>query len=122
MDDVIRFDRIALASRGRSDEFETFVRDTLFPVMMSAYGGHLTRKTIASLVGQILLKEGASGSEYVWVSAWSGPLEAVMEKNFSGVFMGENEDAAAALRKLEEFGRREKPRVHQHLAGSLNLS
>lgn len=122
MDDVIRFDAITLASRDRADEFETFVKGTLFPVMMSAYGGHLTRKTLASLVGQVLLKEGAGERGYAWVSAWSGPLEAVKDKNFRGVFMGENEDAEAALCKLDEFGHRERPRLYQHLAGTLSLS
>jgi hypothetical protein len=74
MDDVIRFDAITLASRDRADEFETFVKGTLFPVMMSAYGGHLTRKTLASLVGQVLLKEGAGekrvcmGVRLVWAT------------------------------------------------------
>ena len=122
MNEIIRFDGITIASPARADEFETFVKGTLFPVMMSAYGGHLTRKTIASLANQVLLKGGADGRGYMWVSAWSGPLDAVKDKNFRGVFMGENEDAAAALQKLEEFGHREGPRLYQHLAGTLNLS
>jgi hypothetical protein len=70
--------------------------------MKSAYG-HLTRKTIAALEEQTLLREGSGGSRYVWISTWSGPLEAVADRDFRGVFMGENADVEAALGKLESF-------------------
>src|SRR5262249_37223956 len=120
MSAIIRFDRISLYSSDRSDQFDSFVRERLFPTMTSAYS-HLTRKTIASLGDQALLREGPDGAGYVWTSVWSGPLNAVKDKDFEGVFMGEKEDVEAVLRELERFGCREEPQVYQCLAGSLNL-
>jgi len=124
MSAIIRFDRISLYSSDRSDQFESFVRERLFPTMTSAYR-QLTRKTIASLGDQALLREGpdgaGDGAGYVWTSAWLGLPNAVKDKDFEGVFMGEKEDVKAVLRELEGFGRREEPQVYQCLAGSLNL-
>jgi hypothetical protein len=114
MGDTVRFDTVTLASNNLSDQFAAFVQDTLFPVMKAAYG-HLTRKTIAALEEQALLREGSEGIQYVWISSWSGPLEAVSDRDFRKVFMGENEDVKAALGTLESFGRREEPRVYQKL-------
>ena len=43
---------------------------------------------------------------------WSGPVEAVQDPLFTGVFMGERDDTLAMLRKLASFGERMSPRIY----------
>src|SRR4051812_41224700 len=102
MDQVVRLETIKLRSADQSEEFESFARHDLFPTLQSAYGG-FTRVTIASLVSQVLLKRCGHAGEYVWLSLWSGPAQAVEESDLTGASMTFHKDALARLQKLEEF-------------------
>jgi hypothetical protein len=112
---VLRHDQIQLIPAASAQEFEKFVVGKLFPVFKQAFGGPPTRKTVASLGDQILLKDQLQEGAYVLATTWSGPLEAIADPSFGRVTMEEHEDAIAALQKLDSFGTRGHPRVYEEV-------
>jgi len=74
MDTWLRNDAIELKPEIDRADFERFMLKELFPVFKHSFG-NLTRKTIAVLEEQHLLKEQQNQGKYIWVARWSGPLE-----------------------------------------------
>jgi len=108
---MLRHDRINLIPEANAQEFESFVVGELFPGFKHAFGGPVTRKTVASLGDQVLLKDQLHERAYVLATTWSGPVEAIADRSFSGVTMAEHEGATATLQKVDSFGTRSHPTV-----------
>jgi len=112
---MLRHDHIKLIPEANAEEFEKFVVGELFHAFMEAFGGPLTRKTVASLSNQVLLKDQRRERGYVLATTWSGPLEAIADRSFNRVSMAEHEGATAALQKLDSFGTRGDPNVYEQV-------
>ena len=119
---ILRLDAIELHATEQLGAFEDFVRNELVPTFRAAYGGPPTRKSIAGLEGLALLTNGSAGGGYILVSTWGGRLDDVADKDFNRATMETHDDARAALRKLDGFGRRGKPQVYELVVGSLTVS
>src|SRR6266571_3147939 len=116
MASLLRFDAVKLNTTARPDGFEAFVTNELFPAFKAAFGGALTRKTIASLNGLVLLTNRSGADTYTLVSAWEGRSEDVADRNFESATMAVHGEATAALRKRDTFGRRGDPQVSETAA------
>jgi hypothetical protein len=75
----------------------------------------VTGKTVASLGDQVLLKDQLHERGYVLATTWSGTLEAIADRSFSGVTIAEHDGATAALQKLDSFGTRSHPTVYEEV-------
>jgi len=110
---MLRHDRINLIPEANAQEFEKFVVGERFPTFKQAFGGPVTRKAIASLGDQVLLKDQLHERAYVLAATWGGPVEAIADRSPSGVTMAEHEGATAALQKVDSFGTRSHPTVYE---------
>src|SRR5262245_13108920 len=105
MANVLRLDAIELHTAEQSGAFEDFVRNELVPTFRAAYGGRPTRFTIAGLEELALFTNGSAGGGYLLASVWGGRLEDIADKDFNRATMEPHDEARAALRKLDGFGR-----------------
>jgi hypothetical protein len=123
MGNLLRLDTVNLAPSASPNEFEAFVGDELFPAFKAAFSGPPSRKTIASLDGLVLVKRCSQDTRtYTLASAWEGRLEDVADRDFDRATMTPHDEATAALRKLENFGRRDEPQIYEMVVGSVTFS
>ena len=105
---VFRHDAITLHQEVSEEPFERFMREELAPYFNKAYA-RSTRKTLALLIEQFLLKDTEDRLNYLWVTVWeAGDFPEAVGGFFAGARMesDELEETVAMLKRLETFGKR----------------
>jgi hypothetical protein len=110
--ELLRHDAIQLYPGVKEEDFEEFMIKDLMPLFKRAYGGPATRKSVALLSRQSLLKEQRCEGVYVWAMAWEGRVEDVQDPLFTRVSMEAHEDTLTMLQKLASFGERMSPHIY----------
>lgn len=114
MSTVIRHDAIALLAGTDATAFERFMATELMPHLAERFKGP-TRVSIADLKALSLLRDAKSKRNYLLVTQWVGPADAVRGPAFEKTRMNSAAKTGELFDALSSFGKRSTEKVFGEL-------